>query len=99
MGRGGKRAGAGRPKGSTKEPTINLHRRVTPTEKELLEQYLSEIRKGEIMFRVDIKADTFEWGTIAEGLTLEQAEAEIAHQRKMDLAQGEENEYRIIEIE
>lgn len=28
MARGGKREGAGRPLGSTKEPTVNFHRRV-----------------------------------------------------------------------
>lgn len=44
--RGGKREGAGRPKGTIKEPTINFHRRVTPEEKEAIEKLLIEMRKA-----------------------------------------------------
>lgn len=47
MARGGKREGAGRPLGSTKEPTVNFHRRVTPEEKEYLEKCLEDYRNKE----------------------------------------------------
>jgi hypothetical protein len=58
-----------------------------------------KIRKVKIMFRVEVKADKFEWGAIAEVATIEQAEKEIAHQQEMDKVQEEENEYRIVEID
>jgi hypothetical protein len=48
-------------------------------------------------FRVEVKVDS-EWGTIADVATLEQAEKEIAHQKKMDAVQEEDNEYRIVEL-
>lgn len=50
------------------------------------------------MYRIEIKADNSDWGTIAEVETLEQAKNEIAHQKRMDKVQEEENEYRIIEL-
>lgn len=43
--RGGKRDGAGRPKGTTKDPTVVFYKRVSPREKELLEEYLKKIRE------------------------------------------------------
>ena len=42
--RGGKREGAGRPKGTTKEPTVVFYKRVSVAEKEKLEEYLKKIR-------------------------------------------------------
>lgn len=47
--RGGKREGAGRPTGSTKPETVVFYRRVSLTEKQLLEVYLNKIREGASM--------------------------------------------------
>ena len=44
MARGGPREGAGRPKGSTKEPTVVFYRRLSPEEKEYLEKCLEDFR-------------------------------------------------------
>lgn len=44
MEHGGKRQGAGRPKGTTKPPTVPYYRRVTPKEKILLDEYLKKLR-------------------------------------------------------
>lgn len=47
MTRGGKRQGAGRPKGTTgkyKDPTVVFYARVTPEQKKLLEAYLKSIK-------------------------------------------------------
>lgn len=46
MPRGGKRKGAGRPTGSTKAETVVFYRRVTPEERNLLEEYLKKIRNS-----------------------------------------------------
>ncbi len=43
--RGGRREGSGRPKGSTKDPTVVFYKRVSPVEKQKLEKYLEDIRK------------------------------------------------------
>ena len=45
MARGGKREGAGRPTGTTKEPTVVFYRRVFEEEKEYLEKCLEDYRK------------------------------------------------------
>ncbi len=46
MPRGGKREGAGRPAGSTKPETVVFYKRVSPEEKQLLEEYLKQLRGG-----------------------------------------------------
>ena len=43
-GRGGKREGAGRPKGTTKEKTACYHRRIKPEFVELMDKYLNELK-------------------------------------------------------
>lgn len=43
--RGGKREGAGRPFGTKKAPTVVFYKRVTPEEKEKLEEYLKKLRE------------------------------------------------------
>ena len=46
-GRGGKRAGAGRPKGTKRSlKTINLQLRVTPQEKEIIKNFIADYRKS-----------------------------------------------------
>ena len=43
--RGGKREGAGRPKGTTKEKTVCYHRRIKPEFVELMDKYLNELKE------------------------------------------------------
>ena len=45
MARDGKREGAGRPTGTTKEPTVVFYQRVSEEEKEYLEKCLEDYRK------------------------------------------------------
>jgi hypothetical protein len=68
---------------------------------EAFEYQRNELKKAKRSkyYCVEVKADKFEWGAIAEVATIEQAEKEIAHQQEMDKVQEEENEYRIVEID
>lgn len=43
--RGGKREGAGRPKGSVKEPTVTYYRRVKSEWVEILDKVLNELKE------------------------------------------------------
>jgi hypothetical protein len=47
MTRGGKREGAGRPKGTKKEPTLVFYKRVTKEEYKFLTEQLENFRKKE----------------------------------------------------
>lgn len=47
MTRGGKREGAGRPKGSTKEPTVIIQRRVKPDWIPIIDEIIATLRNKE----------------------------------------------------
>lgn len=47
MTRGGKREGAGRPKGTTKEPTVIIQRRVKSEWIPAIDELIKKFRKGE----------------------------------------------------
>lgn len=48
MTKGGKREGAGRPKGTTKEPTVVFYKRVTKEEFKFLSEQLENFRNNKI---------------------------------------------------
>lgn len=49
MTRGGKREGAGRPKGTTKEPTVSLQRRVKPEWIPLIDEFIAKLKDKKLI--------------------------------------------------